>query len=250
MGLPHEVHAAGRFTGGRVIWYIIPISLLAEAGFSRRKIVVYTLYNFTDTPVDFWRRVYELLEWGVVSYPMRYEPLNSLTKNRYISPHWTPTQVEMVAAARRVMGTGGAFPPYEGLRVKLRNAKSFEEAFELRPHDGRAKRVDRPVFAGTVEPPTEGLSHSRAEFRDLFNDPMTLASSITCANCGNQVPTGQRAFAIQDYEGRYVGYICPSCHPNRKWINGLWRSVFDERLEVLDYQPEPLSLPVISSTVH
>ena len=105
------------------------IEYLARAGFSKRKMVVYTLYNFTDTPNDFWRRVSELLEWGVVSYPMRYEPLNSLTKNRYVSPHWTPTQVEMVAAARRVLGSGGAFPPYEGLRTKLHDAESFEEAF-------------------------------------------------------------------------------------------------------------------------
>ena len=226
------------------------ISLLEQAGFNRRKIIVYTLYNFTDTPDDFWQRVYELVKWGVVSYPMRYEPLNSLIKNRYVSPHWTPTQVEMVAAARRVLGAGGAFPPHEGLRVKLRNAKSFEEAFELRPHNGRVTRVERPVFAGTVEAPAEGLSCERADFRDLFNDPMTLASSVACANCGSRVFAGQRAFAIQDYEGRYVGYVCPACHPNRKWINGLWRSVLGEPLEVLDFQAQPLALRVISSTVH
>jgi len=39
----------------------------------------------------------------------------------------------MVAQARRVIGYGGAFPPYEGLKKKFLGAKSFEEAFGLRP---------------------------------------------------------------------------------------------------------------------
>lgn len=39
----------------------------------------------------------------------------------------------MVAAARRVIGFGGAFPPYEGLVKKFTRAKSFDEAFELYP---------------------------------------------------------------------------------------------------------------------
>ena len=64
---------------------------------------------------------------------MRFEPLDSLTKNVYISPKWTKERLEMVAEARRVIGYGGAFPPYEGLRKKLAAAKSFEEAFGLRP---------------------------------------------------------------------------------------------------------------------
>jgi hypothetical protein len=41
----------------------------------------------------------------------------------------------MIARARRVMGYGGAFPPYEGLRKKFASAKSFEEAFSLRQAD-------------------------------------------------------------------------------------------------------------------
>jgi hypothetical protein len=66
---------------------------------------------------------------------MRYEPLEPREKNTYISPYWTAEQLEMVAKARRVLGYGGAFPPYEGLKKKFLNAKSFEEAFKLRsPH--------------------------------------------------------------------------------------------------------------------
>lgn len=109
------------------------IPSLASVGFQKRQMIVYTLYNFTDTPADFWRRVSDLLEWGAVCYPMRYEPLNSLVKNRYVSPHWTKEELEMVAKARRVIGAGGAFPPYEGLRKKVVGARNFYEAFELRP---------------------------------------------------------------------------------------------------------------------
>ena len=118
------------------------IPALFSAGKHKKSIIVYTLYNFTDSPHDFWQRVADLLSWGVVCYPMRYEPLNSLVKNRYISPHWTKEQLEMVAQARRVIGRGGAFPPYEGLQKKITEAGSFEQAFELRPGPER-----NPQFA-------------------------------------------------------------------------------------------------------
>ncbi|MBI5025526.1 MAG: hypothetical protein HZC12_02125 [Nitrospirae bacterium] len=39
----------------------------------------------------------------------------------------------MIAKARRVIGYGGAFPPYEGLKKKILNSKSFAIAFKLRP---------------------------------------------------------------------------------------------------------------------
>lgn len=45
----------------------------------------------------------------------------------------------MIARARRVIGYGGAFPPYEGLKKKLSNAKNFGEAFSLRPPERNVK---------------------------------------------------------------------------------------------------------------
>ena len=95
------------------------IPALAAAGFRRKKIVVYALFNFRDTPEDFLARVIDLLTWGVACYPMRYEPLNSLVKNKYVSPHWTAGQLEIVARARRVLGAGGAFPPFPSLLYKI-----------------------------------------------------------------------------------------------------------------------------------
>jgi len=107
------------------------IDHLLEEGIKKRDIFVYTLFNYTDTPDEFFNRVLEILNWGVVCYPMRYESLYTIEKNSYISPHWDVTKIELVQNARRVIGYGGAFPAYEGLVNKFNNAASFEEAFEL-----------------------------------------------------------------------------------------------------------------------
>jgi len=120
------------------------IGLLKDVGIDGRRIVVYCLYGYLDTPDDFLGRLKDLLDWGVVSYPMRYQALEPGPKDGYISPNWTKDQLEMLARARRVIGYGGAFPPHEGLKKKILNATTFEKAFELRPpkyprnHRGKA----------------------------------------------------------------------------------------------------------------
>ena len=108
------------------------IPALKNTGFKLRDMVVYVLYNFQDSPQDFLNKLCDLAEWGVVAYPMRFEPLDSLKKNQHVDIKWTSKQLEMVAQARRVIGYGGAFPPYNGLRKKFIDAKDFEEAFSLR----------------------------------------------------------------------------------------------------------------------
>jgi hypothetical protein len=108
------------------------IGHLKEVGIRGRKILAYCLYNYFDTPKEFLNRIKDILEWGVVAYPMRYEPLKPMAKNQYVSPNWSHEQLEMIAKARRVIGYGGAFPPYEGLKKKILDANNFEKAFELR----------------------------------------------------------------------------------------------------------------------
>ncbi len=54
----------------------------------------------------------------------------------------------MVQMARRVIGYGGAFPPYEGLVRKFADARSFEEAFELRSKKGIDSRPKRRKSEG------------------------------------------------------------------------------------------------------
>lgn len=112
------------------------IEILEEVGFSKRRILVYTLFNFphkSDTPETFLERMKNLMEWEVVVYPMRYQPLKAVPKNSYVSPFWTHEELEMIAKARRVIGYGGAFPPYRGLKEKILRAKNFKQAFILRP---------------------------------------------------------------------------------------------------------------------
>lgn len=108
------------------------IERLSAVGISKRDIFVYTLFNYTDTPEDFFDRTRDILNWGAVCYPMRYEPLRAITKNSYVSPNWTIEKIEAIQAARRVIGYGGAFPAYTGLVNKITNAFGFDDAFELR----------------------------------------------------------------------------------------------------------------------
>lgn len=114
------------------------VDLLSDFGIKKRNILIYALYNFYDSefsngdnPSSFFERIRYISKIGCVSYPMRFEPLDSLQKNQYISPLWTSKQLEMMAKARRVIGFGGAFPPYEGLVKKFSSANTFEEAFSL-----------------------------------------------------------------------------------------------------------------------
>lgn len=108
------------------------IQLLAENNIKKRRILVYALFNYEDTPETFLERVIDILNWGAVCYPMRFEPLNSTVKNSHISDKWTKEKIEAVQSARRVIGFGGAFPPYKGLIEKFQNANNFDQAFELR----------------------------------------------------------------------------------------------------------------------
>jgi hypothetical protein len=115
------------------------VTCFSNSGINRRKIFAYVLYNFYDEqhlgdiPGAFFTRINHIAELGCVSYPMRYEPLSALEKNRFVSPLWTPDQLDMVVKARRILGFGGAFPPYTGLVEKFKRARSFEEAFSVYP---------------------------------------------------------------------------------------------------------------------
>ena len=76
--------------------------LLNSMGMKGRRIIVYCLYDYLDTPEDFLERIKGLISWGVVSYPMRYQSLEPAPKDSYVSPNWTTEQLEMLAKARRV----------------------------------------------------------------------------------------------------------------------------------------------------
>jgi hypothetical protein len=106
------------------------IELLKSHGIDGRNILVYTLYNFTDSPQDLFVRIKNILSLGAVAYPMRFQPVNTLKKNSYVAHRWDEVRLNAVQSARRVIGSGGAFPPYEGMiKVKVEGCTTFDEAF-------------------------------------------------------------------------------------------------------------------------
>jgi hypothetical protein len=124
--LAYDYHGIGPAVGKA-------IERLKANGVNPRKIVVYTLFNYVDDPEDLYERVLDLLHWGTISYPMRFEPLCSLQKNKYVGINWTEDDLDKAARARRVIGYAGAFPPYGPLIEKFEKAGCFDKAFELDP---------------------------------------------------------------------------------------------------------------------
>lgn len=124
------------------------IELLTSKGIRGREIFVYVLYNFNDTPDDFFERVRDVLTWGAVVFPMRFEPLDSMTRNKYISPSWDKNRLEMIEKVRRVLGFSGTLPPYSYLIERFSKATGFDEAFSEpeRLFDNGTKRRAHKVY--------------------------------------------------------------------------------------------------------
>lgn len=55
--------------------------------FGMRDIRVYVLYNFRDSPEDFYYRIDEINRLGALSYPMRYRPIDTVEKY-YVAEEW------------------------------------------------------------------------------------------------------------------------------------------------------------------
>ena len=134
------------------------IGYLENAGYRKRNLIFYVLHNFYDfkyskgdTPEDFFHRIKDLAEWGASAYPMRYIPLDSLTRSGFVSPLWNSEQLEMIADARRVLGFAGTFVPYKGFVDKILNARNFEEAMELRPKRTEFEKLTPPMSRNTVQ---------------------------------------------------------------------------------------------------
>ena len=62
----------------------------------KKPYAAFVLYNWKDTPEDFLQRLKELRELNVTAFPMRWQPLNELKKNSYISPNWTKEDLKNV----------------------------------------------------------------------------------------------------------------------------------------------------------
>ena len=104
--------------------------LLSEHGIHTRRIMYYCLYNFMDTPDDFFERVRLITSWGCVAFPMRYQSIHlphALKKDSYIGEHWTERELKLVDDFIWKYGQGGAIPPY--LSEHFNKSNDFYEAF-------------------------------------------------------------------------------------------------------------------------
>jgi len=106
------------------------IHMISSYGIRRRRIGVYILFNYLDTPDDLFERVKDVLNIGAVAVPLRYQPLDTLEYNAHIGPNWDKERLKMFGNFRRVCGFGGVFPPYRWLVERFNDSRSFEEAFQ------------------------------------------------------------------------------------------------------------------------
>jgi hypothetical protein len=129
---------------------ITAIELLKNKGIRGRKIIVYVLYNWNETPDDFLNKVRDVLELGAVVFPMRYQPLDALEKNRYISSLWSIEKLNQFEKFRRICGYAGTLPPYRWLQEKILKSENFDEAFEPPPplpDNKELKRAHRDYYS-------------------------------------------------------------------------------------------------------
>ena len=70
---------------------------LRNASVPKKKIRVYVLFGFRDTPDDALYRFQTIKALGIWSNPMRYQPLQAKKRNAYVAPHWTEHELRRYA---------------------------------------------------------------------------------------------------------------------------------------------------------
>ena len=68
--------------------------LLRNNGIPAKKISVYVLIGFDDTPDDALYRLSEVWKLKAWPNPMRYQPLNTLSRNAYVGTNWTHYELQ------------------------------------------------------------------------------------------------------------------------------------------------------------
>ncbi len=92
------------------------IKLCKKYGFTN--IFFDVLFNWTDSPEDFYYRIKEISRLGCVAIPMRYSPINQITRDN-IGSKWTKQEVEAV----------NKINPYQFGQISSRNLGEFEYFF-------------------------------------------------------------------------------------------------------------------------
>lgn len=67
----------------------------------------YVLYNFKDTPENFYYRLRQIREHGGKSYPMKYQDLDASEKGEYVGKHWNKNMLHNFSEILNKMFKGG-----------------------------------------------------------------------------------------------------------------------------------------------
>lgn len=67
--------------------------LLEKQGIPKRRITVYVLIGFRDTPEDALYRLNAVHQKGYMVFPMRFQPLNSKRRNEFVGENWTDSEL-------------------------------------------------------------------------------------------------------------------------------------------------------------
>lgn len=92
------------------------IKLAKENKFAEIRVDV--LYNWMDTPEEFYYRIKEITRCGAASIPMKYSPLDKVDRN-YLGKHWTEKEREGIHRIN----------PYPKGEISSRNIEEFELFF-------------------------------------------------------------------------------------------------------------------------
>lgn len=74
--------------------FLRALNLLRRAGIPKNRIGVYVLIGFNDTPEDALYRLKKVAGLGLKPFPMRYNPLDALVRDHYVSPNWADWQLK------------------------------------------------------------------------------------------------------------------------------------------------------------
>jgi hypothetical protein len=66
---------------------------LRRASIPKKRIRVYVLVGFNDTPEDALYRLRMVADLGIDPNPMRYNPLDTLRRDSYVDPSWTASEL-------------------------------------------------------------------------------------------------------------------------------------------------------------
>jgi len=87
------------------------------------------LYNYEDTPQEFFQRVQFLVTNRVAACLKRFNPLTTAEKNNFIHEGWRPIDVRAVEGFVYKYGSWGSIRPAQGLMDEFRRAESFADVF-------------------------------------------------------------------------------------------------------------------------